>query len=129
MDLFNTYYQGIMESIVPLLEDEEPALPSSLYAKTFKRILNEDAVRIDQTGKKIKIPTSYTFKEGPDGTGIAVGPCDQLKVDRVGRAHTVPRGYIFKIGKNGKGIVLKPGEATRETKGGQIEKIKQPTLP
>jgi hypothetical protein len=97
-----------------------------LYEKAFRKCLNEGAtVRTDKLGNKVTIPPGFTFKEGPDGFGVAIAPCAVPTVDRVGRMHSVGRGYTLKIGKNGKGVVVAQGDSTRETKEGQIELIKR----
>jgi len=125
MNLFDAQYQKIMESLTPLvLEDEEP-ISSSLYGRAFKRILNDEEFRTDSTGKKVKIPMGYSYRQGDDGVGIAVPPGEQVKADRRGRLHAVPKGCLFKIGKNGKGLVVAPGEVTHETAEGQLETLKQ----
>ena len=99
---------------------------SSRFEKHFFEVLKEGAtVRIDKLGNKVTIPPGYTFKEGPDGVGVAIAPCAIPTVDNVGRMHSVGKGYTLKIGKNGKGVVVPQGEGTRETKEGQIELIKR----
>ena len=96
----------------------------------FMEVLKEGAaVRIDRLGNKVEIPPGYTFKEGPDGFGVAIAPCARAMVDKVGRIHSVPKGYVLRFGKNGKGLVVPQGDPTRETKEGQIEllrRIKKP---
>ena len=83
-------------------------------------------VRIDKLGNKVTIPPGCTFREGPDGHGVAIAPCATPKVDKVGRLHSVGKGYVLKIGKNGKGVIVPQGESTRENKLGQIELINKP---
>ncbi|RYZ79072.1 MAG: hypothetical protein EOP04_28455 [Proteobacteria bacterium] len=82
--------------------------------------------RTDKLENKVRIPPGYGFRVGPDGVGVAIGPCDAAKQDRRGRLHSVPRGYELKIGRNGKGLVVAQGDPTTETKDGQIELIKKP---
>jgi hypothetical protein len=102
----------------------------SRFEKHFLEVLREGAtVRIDKLGNKVIIPPGYTFKEGPDGVGVAIAPCATPTVDKVGRVHSVGKGYTLKIGKNGKGVVVAQGEGTRETKEGQIELIKRISKP
>lgn len=104
-----------------------------LFAKHFMQALEEGAdvleertsVRTDKQGHKVEIPPGYTYKEGPDGFGVAIAPCATAPVDKVGRVHSVPKGYVLKIGKNGKGVVVAHGEATKETKEGQIELLRR----
>ena len=96
------------------------------FETNFMEVLKEGAtVRADRLGNKVEIPPGYTFKEGPDGFGVAIAPCARALVDRVGRIHSVLKGYVLKIGKNGKGVVVPIGDPTRETKEGQIELIKR----
>lgn len=103
---------------------------TSRFKNHFLEVLREGAtVRTDKLGNKVEIPPGYTFKEGPDGVGVAIAPCAVATVDKVGRLHSVSRGYVLKIGKNGKGIVVPQGESTRETKEGQIELLKKLNKP
>ena len=98
----------------------------SRFEKHFLEVLREGAtVRIDRLGNKVEIPPGYTFKEGPDGFGVAIAPCAVPTVDKVGRVHSVPKGYVLKIGRNGKGVVVPQGETTTETKEGQIQLLKR----
>lgn len=98
----------------------------SRFETNFMDVLKEGAtVRTDRLGNKVEIPPGYTFKEGPNGSGVAIAPCARAMVDKVGRLHSVPQGYILKIGKNGKGVVVPQGDPTRETKEGQIELMKR----
>lgn len=97
----------------------------SRFETHFVDVLQEGKiVRTDKLGNKVEIPPGYSFKEGPDGCGVAIAPCAAAMVDKVGRIHSVPKGHTLKIGKNGKGVVVPQGESTKETKGGQIELIK-----
>ena len=99
---------------------------SGVFEKHFMEILREGAtVRTDRLGNKVEIPPGYTFKEGPDGFGVAIAPCARAMVDKVGRLHSVSKGYVLKIGKNGKGVVVALGHPTKETKEGQIELLKR----
>lgn len=103
---------------------------SSRFEKHFVESLSEGAiVRTDKLGNKVTIPPGNTFKEGPDGVGVAIAPCAIPTVDKVGRMHSVGKGYVLKIGKNGKGVVVPQNEGTRETKEGQIELIKRLNKP
>lgn len=86
-------------------------------------------VRTDRLGNKVAINPGYSFKEGPDGFGVAIAPCARAMVDKVGRLHSVPKGYTLKIGKNGKGVVVPQGDPTRETKEGQIELLRRINKP
>lgn len=98
----------------------------SRFEVHFMEVLKESAtVRIDRLGNKVETPPGYTFKEGPDGFGVAIAPCASAMVDKVGRIHSVPKGYTLKIGKNGKGVVIPQGDPTRETKDGQIELLRR----
>lgn len=102
----------------------------SRFEAHFMELLQEgETVRTDKLGNKVKIPPGYTFKEGPDGTGVAIAPCAVPTVDKVGRLHSVPKGYVLKIGKNGKGVVVPQGEGTKETKEGQIQLLKRLNSP
>lgn len=98
----------------------------ALLAEQLETLNERDTTRTDIQGNRITIPPGFSFKIGPDGMGIAVGPCDTVKTDRVGRFHAVPRGYVLKIGKNGKGVVVPHGDATKETKDGQVQIVKSP---
>ena len=127
MSDFNRLYKTLMESLssenIPLSSLVIPKIPS--FEENFLEALREGAtLRTDQLGNQVKIPPGYGFKVGPDGVGVAIGPCDTVKQDRCGKLHSVPKGYALKIGKNGKGIVVAQGESTKETKMGQIELIK-----
>jgi hypothetical protein len=113
-------------------------MKDNLFERTFRKLLCQDTTepllegiteRTDRLGHKVKIPPGYTFKEGPDGFGVAIAPCASASVDKVGRLHSVPKGYVLKIGKNGKGVVVPQGDPTRETKLGQIELIKKLQMP
>lgn len=100
------------------------------FARNFMEVLREGAtVRIDRLGNKVEIPPGYSFQIGPDGFGVAIAPCAVATVDKVGRLHSVPKGYVLKIGRNGKGVVVPQGDATRETKEGQIELLKRLNKP
>jgi hypothetical protein len=102
----------------------------SRFETYFTEALNESAtVRTDKLGNKVTIPPGSTFKEGPDGFGVAIASCAIPTVDKVGRIHSVGKGYVLKIGKNGKGVVVPKNEATRETKEGQIQLIKRLNKP
>src|SRR6478672_12517062 len=119
MSEFNRLYRTLMESLssenIPLSSLVIPKIPS--FEESFMEALREGAtVRTDQLGNKVQIPPGYGFKVGPDGVGVAIGPCDTVKQDNRGRLHSVPKGYDLKIGKNGKGVVVPQGDPTRETK-------------
>lgn len=94
----------------------------------FKSLLLEkDPKRTDKTGQEVAVPLGYGYKEGDDGKGFAVPPCNTVEKDRVGRLHTKPPGHIMRMGRNGRGIVIPLGEPTTETKEGQIQRRPNPS--
>jgi hypothetical protein len=126
MSRFIQICDEIIETLASGKGSQKPSKFDALQDEILATLTEATTMRTDTLGNKVTIPPGYSFKIGPDGIGIAVGPCDAVKTDRVGRFHAVPRGYVLKIGRNGKGVVVPRGDATKETKDGQVQIVKPP---